>query len=224
MAAIESALSPGSSSFRTFGLSWPLLVALLTVLGALGSMRFGAVLGDPDTYWHLATGRWILEHRIVPEGDPFSHSMPGMAWTAHEWLSEIVLAGIHQAAGWMGLVVIVALVFAGTLAYVTRFLLSRMEPVHALLFTAFAAGMMMSHLLARPHVLAWPLIAVWVGTLVDAGERRRRPPWLLLPLMMLWANVHGSFVLGLALGAALAADAVLTQPAGARWAAARPGR
>lgn len=220
MPAIERALGSTPSSVRTFGTSWPLLVALLALIGVLSSVRFNALLADPDTYWHLATGRWILEHGTVPLSDPFSHSMSGAAWTAHEWLSELALTGVHQAAGWAGLVVFAALLFAGTLAYVMRFLLARMEPVHALLFTAFAASMLMSHLLARPHVLAWPLLAVWVGTLVNAGEQGRGPPWWLLPLMVLWANLHGSFTLGLALGAALALDAVLICPPGQRRAAA----
>jgi len=220
MLTIESELSCKPCTIRTFGLSWPLLVAFFALFGVVGSVRFTAVLNDPDTYWHLATGRWIIEHGVVPRIDLFSHSMPGTAWTAHEWLSELVLAGVYQVAGWAGLVVVVALFFAGTLAYVMRFLLARMEPVHALLFTAFTASMLMPHLLARPHVLVWPLLAMWTGTLVNAGERGRNPPWWLLLLMLLWANLHGSFTLGLGLGAALALDAVLTRPPGQRRAAA----
>lgn len=220
MSVMERVVGSEPSAIRTFGVSWPLLVAMLALLGVLNSVRFNALLADPDTYWHLATGRWILEHGVVPQSDPFSHSMPGAAWTAHEWLSELVLTGVHQVAGWAGLVTLIALLFAGTLAYVMRFLLARMEPVHALLFTAFTASMLMSHLLVRPHVLGWLLMAVWVGTLVNAGEQGRGPPWWLLALMMLWANLHGSFTLGLVLGAALALDAVLTCPSGQRRAAA----
>jgi hypothetical protein len=221
MPAIENTLGTVPSTVRTFGASWPLLVALLALLGVLGGMASDRVLTDADTYWHLASGRWMVDHGSVPLVDHFSHSMPGAAWTAHEWLSELVLAGVYHMAGWGGLVVVVALLFAATLAYVTRFLLARMEPVHALLFTAFAASMLMSHLLARPHVLVWPLLAVWVGTLVNAGEKGRSPPWMLLPLMTLWANLHGSFTIGLALGAALAFDAVLSCPSGQRGAAWR---
>lgn len=206
---------------RNFGVSWPLLVALLGFLGILGIDKFKAVLSDPDTYWHLATGRWIVAHGTVPQSDVFSHSMPGAPWTAHEWLSELVLSGVFSVAGWSGLVVLTALSFAAALAYLNRFLLARMEPAHALLFPAFAAAMLFSHLLARPHVLVWPLLTVWVGTLVDAGEKGRRPPWQLLPLMTLWANLHGSFTLGLALGAALALDAVLACSPGERLAAGR---
>jgi len=217
---MERALIAAPSSVRTLGVSWPLLVALLTLAGVLGNMRADVLLSDADTYWHLATGRWIVEHGMVPRSDPFSHSMPGAAWTAHEWLSELAMLGAYRAASWTGLVVAAALLFAGTLAYVMRFLLARMQPVHALLFTALTAGMLMGHLLARPHVFAWPLLAVWAGTLADAAERHRTPPWWLLALMVVWANVHGSFTLGLALGAALALDAVLACPQGQRRAAA----
>jgi hypothetical protein len=219
MPDIRIALNSAPCNVRTFGMSWPLLVAALALMAVLGYLRAN-VLTDPDTYWHLATGRWILAHGTVPKVDVFSHSMPGTAWVAHEWLSALVLTGVHQAAGWAGLVALVALVFAGTLAYLMRFLMARMEPVHALLFTVFAASMLAGHLLARPHVLAWPLLAVWVGSLVNAGEQGRGPPWWLVPLMVLWANLHGSFMLGLALGAALALDATLLHPPGQRRAGA----
>jgi hypothetical protein len=219
MPAIENELKHPLASVRTFGLSWPLLVAFLSFFGILFNARVGALLSDPDTYWHLAAGRWMLEHGAVPHTDPFSHSMPAAPWTAHEWLSELLLAGLHQAGGWAALTIATALVFAATLAYVLRFLLARMEPVHALLLTAFAASMLTGHLLARPHVFIWPLLAVWVGTLVNAGEKGSGPPWLALPIMVLWANLHGSFTLGLALGAALALDAVLRTSPG-QWRAA----
>lgn len=207
---------------RTFGISWPLLIAAVSVLAILGGVRFDAVLGDPDTYWHLAAGRWILDHGAVPLADPFSHSLPGAPWIAHEWLAEVILASIFRLTGWSGLVVAAALSFAATLAYLNRFLLARLEPVHALLFTVLAASMLTGHLLARPHILVWPLLAIWVGKLVDAGEQGLRPPWELLPLMAVWANLHGSFSLGLALGGALALDAVLHRPARERRAAAGP--
>ncbi|MDC7707326.1 hypothetical protein [Vogesella indigofera] len=220
MPAADRALDLSTSSVRTYGMSWPLLVALLALFGILGNLRFNSVLADPDTYWHLAAGRWMIEHGTVPQHDPFSHTMPDAPWTAHEWLAELLLTVVHQVAGWTGLVVLVAVAFAATLAYVTRFLLARMEPAHALLFTAFSAGMMISHLLARPHILVWPLLAVWVGTLLNCGERDQNPPWRLLVVMVLWANLHGSFTLGIALGAALALDSVLSHPIGQQKAAA----
>jgi hypothetical protein len=207
---------PAPAAPRTLGLSWPLLVVLATFFGLLSQLPVGKILSDGDTYWHIAAGRWIVEHGAVPHGDPFSHSMPGAPWTAHEWLAEVVMQAVHGAAGWAGLVVLTAAALALTLMLLTRFLMRRMEPVHALLLVALAAAMSLSHVLARPHVLAWPLLMLWVATLVNAGEARRGPPWWLLGVMLLWANLHGSFTIGLALGAALALEAVLAHPRGQR--------
>ena len=218
---MERVLASALTAPRTFGVSWPLLVALLTLFGVLLGLPPGAQLSDPDVYWHLAAGRWILEHGALPDGDPFSHSMPGAAWMLQSWLTEVVFALLHRIGGWSALVIMAATCFAITLAYVTRFLLARMEPVHALLFVAFAAGLMMTHLSVRPHVLTWPLLAIWIGAQVDASESHRGPPWWLLLVMCLWANLHGSFTLGLALGGGLALDAVVAHPEGGRWQAAR---
>lgn len=199
-------LPAATPSARTFGFSWPLLVwlAALCVLVVGDSM-----LLDPDTYWHTAVGNWILERGAVPDTDPFSHSMPGAPWTAHEWLSEVIFAAVHSMAGWTGLVVLTTLIFAATLAGLTRFLLRHLEPVHALMLVALTAGMLRSHLLARPHIVAVPLLALWLAGLVNARDRDAPPPLWLLPLMVLWANLHGSFTLGLALVGAMGLEAAL---------------
>ena len=86
----------------TWGLSWPLLVCVCTVLGLL-AYRPQVMLLDADTYWHLAAGRWMLEHGAVPTVDAFSHSMPGAPWTAFEWLSELVMVGVYRLGGWAAL-------------------------------------------------------------------------------------------------------------------------
>jgi hypothetical protein len=76
-------------------------------------------------------------------------------------------------------------------------------------FVAAALALTVPHLLARPHVLALPVMMAWAAGLVTAADRRGVPSFWLLPLMMLWANLHGGFVLGLALVAPIAVDAVL---------------
>ena len=219
MTGAPSALPSARGGLSSLGVSWPLLIALLALLCVLGVERID-VLADPDTYLHLGAGRWMLAHGAVPATDPFSHSLPGAPWLAHEWLAELMLTGAYQWAGWTGLGALVALTFAATLAYLMRFLLARMEPVHAVFFTMYAACMLAAHLLARPHALAWPLLALWVGTLVQALEQHRPPPWWLLGVMVLWANLHGSFMLGIALGSGLALEATLYPPPDQRRAGA----
>lgn len=200
-------------------LSLPLLVGVLCFGIALANSQ---VFLDPDTYWHLAAGEWILANRGVPTADPFSHSMPGAPWVAHEWGAQLLITLAHRIGGWAALHVLVASAYAGTLAYLTRFLVRRMEPLHALMCATVAAILLLTHLLARPHVIAWPLMAVWVGALVDAAERGRTPRWWLLGLVVLWANMHLSYVLGFLIGGGIALDAIAGAPdASTRWDTAR---
>lgn len=195
------------STSRYTGISWPLIVGALIYLVFL--IHGNSLLGDADTYWHLAAGRWMLEHGTVPVTDPFSHSMRGAPWTAHEWLSEVIFAAAYMTAGWTGLVALTALAFAGTLAILTRFLLKEMEPVHALMFVAFAVMLPLTHLVARPHVLAMPLMVLWTAHLVRASEHGLAPSLWLLPVMTLWANLHGGFTLGLGLTLFFSVESVL---------------
>ena len=85
-----------------------IIVALVAVaLFALTAFS-PAVLGDGDTWSHLATGTWIIAHGAVPRADPFSLSIPGAPWTAHEWLSEILLTLAFRCGGWNGVLIITA--------------------------------------------------------------------------------------------------------------------
>ena len=77
------------------------LAAIAIGLFALAAFS-PAALGDGDTFSHLATGEWIIAHGAAPHADPFSFSMAGAPWVAHEWLSEALLTlafrlGVGQA-------------------------------------------------------------------------------------------------------------------------------
>jgi hypothetical protein len=210
-----SAAEPGSR----WVFSWPLLAAAYAYLHALFLGK--QLLMDGDTYWHIAAGQWILANGSIPKTDPFSHSMPGTPWTAHEWLSELVLAGAHDLGGWTLVTALTALAFAATFALLTRALLKWVEPIYALLFTMLALAMTSGHLLARPHILALPLLMVWTIELVRASDARRTPPLWMLALMVLWANLHGGFTFGLLLVGAFGLEAVLQAAPARRVATAR---
>ena len=175
--------------------SWPLLVAL-AVFGRLLAARL-ALLNDPDTYLHIATGRWILAHGALPVQDPFSHSMPGASWISSEWLAQIVLAAVYDQFGWGGVVVLAAASVALAIGLLTRFLLRRLPALPTLVAAVAAIALLQPHCLARPHVLALPLLVLWSGALLRARDEDRLPPFGLLPVMALWANLHGSFLFGL---------------------------
>jgi hypothetical protein len=202
------------------GLSWPLLVAGGSFLMVFA--RAQHLLLDPDTYWHIAAGRWMLAHHSIPTVDPFSYTFLGAPWTAHEWLSEIVYAATYAVGGWSAVVAIATAAFAAALAILTRYLLRHLVPIHALVFVGLSTALMIPHLLARPHILAAPVLVAWAVALARARESNRAPALWLTPLMTLWANLHGSFPLGLALAGAFAIEAVMVAgDANARWRAVR---
>ncbi len=186
--------------------SWPCIVAIVALARSFGDGLF--VLNDPDTYLHVAAGRWMIAHAALPLRDPFSHTMAGAPWIPHEWLSEVVLAGVYDLADWPGLVLLTVLCFAGALALLTRALLRRWEPFSALIAVGLSGLLLLPHLLARPHTLALPVLVAWCAALICARDEGRAPPLLAIPLMTLWANLHGSFMVGLALAGFLCAEAV----------------
>jgi hypothetical protein len=177
-----------------FHLSLPLLVALGVYTQQL--VVADTIIGDPDTYWHIAHGRWIIAHRAVPHEGIFSATMPHGPWVAHEWLGEVVLAGLFDSFGWAGLVAVTALCVAMALAMLLRVLLRSLEPVHALVATVLAYFLTMPHILARPHIFSLLLMVVWYY-LLDAfqyGGKNRL--WLCPPLMLIWVNLHAGFITG----------------------------
>ena len=166
------------------------------------------IFHDGDTWWHLATGDWILTHRAVPTRDIFTYTFADRAWNAHEWLSEVLMALSYRAAGWSGLHILFALAFGATAATLAFALRRRMDFVPALLVAILGMACVSGSLLARPHLLALPALALWLAVLTEARARNAAPPLWLAIVMLIWANLHGSFAFGLALAAALGGEAI----------------
>src|ERR1700760_1696094 len=167
------------------------------------------LLIDPDTMWQITVGQWIIDHRAVPTTDVYSFTMRGQPWISTQWLAQVLYAKTYAVAGWSGPVVLASSAIAATFALLTKFLSKRLSESTTLVFVAAALALTVPHLLARPHVLAMPVMVVWVGGLIAAADRRRAPSFWLLPLMVLWANLHGGFVFGLFLIAPVGLDDVV---------------
>ncbi len=194
----------------------PLLVAVFAYALMLWSGR--NLLHDGDTFFHIAAGNWIWAHAQVPTSDPFSFTMRGAPWIAHEWLAELIFAGAYAALGWVGVVALTAAAIAATYYLLARFL-DRRLPLSATSIGLAASFILAApHLLARPHVLTMPILVVWMAALERTRPGGRPPSLFILPLMSLWANLHGGFVIGLGLIGIYAAEALF---AAADWPARR---
>jgi hypothetical protein len=180
------------------------IYALLLTLGP-------RLLNDPDSYSHIAVGRWIMAHGTVPSSDPFSFSMHGAPWITFEWLSEVIYATAYALSGWAGVVALTAAVIALAVGLLTRFLLRELSPTPTLLTVMAVVMLLAPHMLARPHSLMLPIMVVWAAALVRCMDRHAPPPYWALPLLVLWANLHGSVVLALGLIGPAVLEALLDE-------------
>jgi hypothetical protein len=176
-------------------LPWLVGAGVYVLLLALGPQ----LLNDPDSYSHIALGRWIWAHGTVPTRDLFSFSMHGASWISFEWLSEVIYAAVYAFSGWDGVVALTAAMVALAVGLLTRALLRELSPKLTLLMATAAVVLLAPHMLARPHVLALPVMVAWAAALVRCMDRRAPPPYWALPLLVLWANLHGSVILALGL-------------------------
>jgi hypothetical protein len=185
------------------GVLIPSLLALALVLFA------PQVFNDGDTYWHVAAGQWMLDHHQVVRADPFSFTFAGRPWHAHEWLAEIAMALAWRAGGWSGVAVLSAVAAAAAVGLLARAFNRRLDPLGALVALALVAGCLAPSLIARPHLLMLPLLSAWTAALLDARVRDRAPGWGWWGLILVWANIHASVILALALIAPFALEALL---------------
>jgi hypothetical protein len=212
MTTAAPSLSPGTSRTSLAPLV-PLLVAAVVYVAVMAVG--GSLLNDADTYWHIAAGNWI-EQNGLPTVDPFSFTFRGQPWIAKEWLSQIVLATASNSAGWPGVVVLSSSAIALACGLLAWFLQRTLYPIAAIVGVAVAFMLVTPHALARPHVLALPVMVAWVGTLVRAADNGKDPPYPLLLVMVLWANLHGGFTLGILLVGAVGLDAIASATREAR--------
>jgi hypothetical protein len=170
-------------------------------------------LADADIGWHIRTGEQILATHSVPRVDSFSSTMQGQPWFAWEWLYDTLLGVVHESMGLNGVVWLGALLMSTAFAVLFWQLLARGTglPV-ALLLWLLVLGASSIHVFARPHIVSWLFTLLWFVAL-ERWEQGNAPPWLrweqgnappwlrwFFPVsMLLWVNLHGGWLLGMAL-------------------------
>jgi hypothetical protein len=155
-------------------------------------------ISDPDFWWHLRTGKYILETGSIPHTDVFSFTSSGKEWVTHEWLSEILIYTLFRAGGFTLLIII----FAGiiTAAFAIVYFRSPARPFLAGFVVLGGALATMPTWGVRPQMLSLLLTSVFLFLLdryQDYGDIRFVIP--LVPLTILWVNLHSGFALGLVL-------------------------
>ena len=182
---------------------------------------------DPDFWWHLSAGQYIVATRSIPHVDVFSGTVAGQPWVTHEWLSEITIYALYS----LGSFPILTLAFAAiiTLSFALVYARCGGRPYVAAFAVLLAALATAPTWGARPQMISLLLTSVFLWVLekwrsgqnpadetqqpsaratseplpnplgVSSGTvQNGRLIWILVPLMILWVNLHSGFALGLA--------------------------
>jgi len=194
--AVENAASgektPAIARFLPSLTDLAFLMPLIFIFFRLEGAR--TLLGDGDTGWHIRTGEWILAHHGVPQVDMFSFSRPGQPWFAWEWLSDVLFGALHQRWGMAAVVLAALIVICFTSALLFRLARRTCDNgLVAIAVTLLAAGGCAIHWLARPHLFTLLFFAVSLHITERAAAGNIKLLGWLVPLTLLWTNVHGGF-------------------------------
>ncbi|HYO99837.1 MAG TPA: hypothetical protein VER76_06585 [Pyrinomonadaceae bacterium] len=185
---------------------------VFVLLAAIFAMT-AAQITDPDFWWHLRTGQFIYETRTIPHTDIFSFTAQGKEWVTHEWLAEVLMFGIYKFSGWGGLVVAFSLVMTAALWIAYR-VCAKLAPHPyvagaSVLIGALATAPMWG---VRPQMISFLFTSIYVAVLGEyVRGARAKSLWPLVPLMLVWVNMHGGYALGLGLIAVTGAGTVLDE-------------
>jgi hypothetical protein len=194
-------------------LAGDLLIVFLVLGLPIGLASTARTFGDGDTAWHVAVGQWIVQHGRIPTTDPFSFTAYGKPWVAMEWLADLIMTGAYQLAGYAGLATMVAAAVMALNCIILLYLRNRVGPIGLTIAVIGMDVILSAFMLARPHVLVWPLLAAWTVLLAKSTETGRPPPLWSALLLTVWANLHGSFPIAAVIGGFLALDALIA----AQW-------
>jgi hypothetical protein len=175
----------------------PFAIFAITVAGLFGILTAARGLADSDYYWHITAGRLVAERGVLST-DPFSYTWAGQPWVMHEWLGELVIYWLVTAAG-VGVVTFLFGVISVSGVLVVAWALHRIGV--AMLPLALASGLVVvlytPYATVRPQAFSWLFLGILIAGLLTTRSEHRWRPWLAIPLFVVWANVHGLYVIGL---------------------------
>ncbi len=187
--APDTAAAPRRSLLRHA----PAIVILLIVVAD------AAQFPDPDLWGHLRFGQAALASGHVIVRDTYSYSVAGGVWRNHEWLTEIVMALAYNSLGVFGLKLWKFACVAATILLMALALAETgASPAIQMNTLGLAALAMVPQNQFRPQLFTFMLLAATLALLTRDNYRGRAPLWLMVPIMALWGNLHGGFIIGIA--------------------------
>jgi hypothetical protein len=171
----------------------PGLVVLVIVIADSGQLT------DTDLWGHIRFGQAVIAQRHLILRDPYSYSAFGDRWDNHEWLTEVVMAAAFNVLGVVGLKLWKLVCVAATMLLVAAALAETdATPTIRLNILTVVAIAAMPQMEFRPQLFTFVMVAAMLTLLARHNYRRAARLWLLIPMMALWSNLHGGFIMGIA--------------------------
>ncbi|MCP4603735.1 MAG: hypothetical protein GY847_24995 [Proteobacteria bacterium] len=177
------------------------LFLFLALVGLLGGFTGFFRIRTFDTFFHLATGRLILDAGTVPNTDPFSFSFPGAPWHNHSPLFQVAITLVHQLAGFVGLSFFqVILAMALSVGVVWSGVRAGSGVRSAVVLGLLPALIFRGVIIPRPHVFGYFFLQLGLLAIIHAERSRRTRVLFWVPILYgLWTLSHGSHPLFLAI-------------------------
>ena len=148
---------------------------------------------DPDVWWHLRAGSETLNHWVI-RSDTFSFTKAGTPWIDHSWGSEVIMNLVYRGAGYGGLMLLTGLLAVVGAVFV--YLMSSGGTYLRALVVLFASVTASVFWSPRPQMVTYAFTAALLFVLYLRRRRGVDMVWLVPPLMLVWANLHGGFAIG----------------------------
>src|SRR6185295_19184539 len=155
-------------------------------------------LSDGDFWWHLKTGEYIVRNFSIPRLDFYSFTVRGKPWVAHEWLSEVIFYLVYSRAGFNTLIFIFTVLTV--LAFWIVFRRTNAHPFVKGFAVLLSVWSILPTMGVRPRTFTLLFAAIYLAVLHRfVREREKKAIWWLVPLMIVWVNLHAGYLLGLVL-------------------------
>lgn len=181
-----------------------ILITLLILLSAISFLDWIESISDSDFFWHIATGRWIIDNKTLPEADPFSFTSPEIRTTREKfiltsyWLSQVVYYLLYSLLGYPGIMLLRVLIALSIMYFLFKRLSRKgVEPIIQLpLIILTVLIFIMNYKWERPQAFSFAFFGILLYLLDESKDRKKYVFYIIPLLMLLWANMHGGFIIG----------------------------
>jgi hypothetical protein len=176
--------------------SFPVFLGFLLVIPAC--LTLPRYPNDPDTWWHAAVGKQILQTRVWPTTETYSFTARGDEWIASEWFGEVLVGAADRIGGLAALTVLrVALASVLLILMYYHASLRSGNSKAGFIVTVALFPLAFGFFWLRPQLLAYIFLAITLVSLERFRQGSAKALWILPPTFLLWVNTHGTFPLGL---------------------------